>query len=399
MPKDLNTKIMKSTVLSISVIFLLVSATNAQFLPNKIKNFLDLNYTTQEDGVWKQVPGACDGNKSVLTGDFDGDGQTDYLVRFKTGKTPDSTRLYLVAFLNHNGEFTPNPFYDVAFTGELLRSSSIIIKKGATVSVGLGAEGEGPNIALQTDAVTNYICETDASKTFVYKNGEMRDIKDGFSKSSPTSTVTSTTFTPVVASTQSVQPTPTPISTATPKPQAYRIYYLSGNWTRKPSDGSVSDLKISIVQTGRNFTLKVNENQVKGTIQGDKFVIEGLAESGTIEKNENVISWSDGIWARDGSPQANLPTNPNTDSTPTNPNLSGKWLILGADGNTISSNEGIITQNETGFVFEIKTPASVKKAAGYLKDGKLITGWETTGSISTDGKVIIWSDKTLWKRQ
>lgn len=170
---------------------LIQNVADAQTLPNKIKNYLDANYTNTEDGAWRQVRSACDGNKSVLTGDFDGDGQTDYLVRIKTGKTPQSLRLFLIAFFNRNGEFTPEPFYEEAFTDDILRSSSVILKKGTTVSLGLGAEDEGPNLELKTDAVAQYICETDAAKTFIYRDGEMKDIQEVSIETTPTTAVNS----------------------------------------------------------------------------------------------------------------------------------------------------------------------------------------------------------------
>lgn len=33
-----------------------------------------------------------------------------------------------------------------------------------------------------------------------------------------------------------------------------------------------------------------------------------------------------------------------------------------------------------------------------MRDGKVTTGWGITATVSTDEKVILWSDKTLWTR-
>lgn len=494
---------MKRLVLWWSVMFLLVSASSAQTLPNPIRTFLDSYYTTAEGGAWQEVPGACDEKKAVLTADFDGDGQPDYLVRFKTGKTVRSTRLHLVAFFNRNGEYTPEPFYEEAYTNELLRSTTLIIVKGTTVSLGLGAEGEGPNTVLKTDAVAQYICETDAGITFVYRDGAMKNIRDfnaaaaedptrastakptaGLidsigknplkSNARPTSAVPnlngnwqrtladgtlSKTKLVVVQSGSSVtlqvdtdkvkgsikagklfldgvadggtieqngslirwpdsvwmrEGTVTKTLTV---PVGQETFNLSGNWVRKPADGSVSDFKLSVIQSGTDFTLHINENKVTGSIKGNKFVVNGLDESGTIEQNGELIRWSDGVWVREGGSPAKLPNGsdivgdnktsgkqpiligsiPGNTSMP--PILSGTWTIFGADGKAVPDTVGKTSYDETTLVFEIKTTNSMRRATTYIENGKIHTGWNTTGTVSPDGNVITWSDGTRWKRK
>ena len=114
---------------------------------------------------------------ATLRGIFNHDGRTDYLVRVTTGRTTRNKRLYLIGFINQKGDYTPDPFLDRAYSQDELRSASAVIRKGTIVSLGLGEEGQGPFVELKSDAVMQYICETDASTTYAYANGEFKDIQ------------------------------------------------------------------------------------------------------------------------------------------------------------------------------------------------------------------------------
>lgn len=143
-------------------------AANAQTMPARITKYLNANHAG-----WTKTPGFCEGKKWFLTGDFNGDRRIDYVVRFKIGKSP---RLRLYAFVKSGTTYLPVKISDEIYGEDLRRSSFSIIKKGMTVSLGQGEEGAGPTTKLKTDAVTQYICETDAAITYVYKNGRFTNI-------------------------------------------------------------------------------------------------------------------------------------------------------------------------------------------------------------------------------
>lgn len=148
-----------------------VWAATAQTLPPKVTGFLNHFYAG-----WKQAPGTCDRRTWFLTGDFDGDGLKDYLVRIKTGKSARPMRLNLIAFFGAgDGKYPAKQILDDPYKGDLLRSSFSVIKKGTKIQLG---EGEGPTITLDHDAASQYICQTDAVKTLIYKDGKWKNIYD-----------------------------------------------------------------------------------------------------------------------------------------------------------------------------------------------------------------------------
>jgi hypothetical protein len=164
-------KVMMKITFCLSILLLSVWVSNAQTIPASITNQLNTSYKG-----WTKVPGFCEGKKWALTGDFNGDKKTDYVVRFKVGKK--SSWLFLFAFINKGGKYTPVKITEDDYSDDFLRSAFSIIKKGIIVSLGQGEEATGPSIKLKTDSVTQYICETDAAKTFVFNNGEFKNIQD-----------------------------------------------------------------------------------------------------------------------------------------------------------------------------------------------------------------------------
>lgn len=202
-------------------------------------------------------------------------------MRIRTGRTAASARLHLIAFFNSGGQFTPEPFYEEALSGDILRSASAVMKKGTNLNLGLGAEGEGPSIVLATDAVGQYICETDASRAFIYKDGAMKDVRQAFTSA------TATTATKVTSQ--------TPIPAKTPIPN------LNGRWTMitKGKTGAKplpiefynqADAALIFRSAETDFPIFINDDAV--------FLIETM---GVIAQNANVIRLRGGNYiVRDG---------------------------------------------------------------------------------------------------
>lgn len=56
-----------------------------------------------------------------------------------------------------------------------MRSFVAVTKKGTRIQLG---EGVGPTVTLANDAASQYICETDAIKTLIYKDGKWKNFYD-----------------------------------------------------------------------------------------------------------------------------------------------------------------------------------------------------------------------------
>src|SRR5262245_27332159 len=143
---------MKKLTMSFAIVLLTTWAANAQSIPADATKFLNQHYKG-----WKPAPGTCDNRSWFVTGDFDADGMKDYVVRVKTGTTAKAMKLILVAFLNFGGGplYRSQQILSDPYKGEMLRSSFTMIKKGTKIQLG---EGDGPTIALENDAVSQYIC-------------------------------------------------------------------------------------------------------------------------------------------------------------------------------------------------------------------------------------------------
>ena len=161
---------MKKLNFCVTIMFLAAWVTNAQNVPARITNYLNANHAG-----WTKARGFCESKRWFLTGDFNGDRKIDYVVRFKTGKTP---RLQLYAFVKKGKNYLPIKISADVSDKEFRRSSFSIIKRGSTVSLGQGEEGSGSTTKLKTDAVVQYICETDATVTYIYKNGDFKNIAE-----------------------------------------------------------------------------------------------------------------------------------------------------------------------------------------------------------------------------
>ena len=162
---------MKKLTLCFLALLLSAWVSSAQTIPAKITGSLNRHYAG-----WKQAPGSCDNRKWFLLGDFDGDGIMDYVVRIKTGKSARSMRLKLIVFFGvDGGEYPTTKILDEPYKSDLLRSSFSVIKKGTKIQLG---EGDGPTITLENDAASQYICQTDAIKTLIFKDGAWKNIYD-----------------------------------------------------------------------------------------------------------------------------------------------------------------------------------------------------------------------------
>lgn len=390
---------MKKIIGIISFVVLFTAAANAQVLPAKIKAYLDSNFTSAESGPWKLAPGACGGGKAILTGDFNGDGRTDYLVRFITGKFTRDRSLHLIGFINKNADYIPDAFFEDEYTGDMLRSATSIVKKGTFVNSGPSEDSEAPMISLKTDAVAQYICETDQSITYVFKGMEFKNLYPGDSKPDK----------PIV-----VQPL---VNTASIDP--------TGTWAIVQNDGTQTPgSQIYIRKRGDNIDIIMD--LAYGALGGDRTAIirngmvvftDTSGGSAAIDPTGTVIYWPTGSkWVRqnrsvppvfatqlsDKWPSPSRPTpnpTPRPVHNPTMSDLSGNWTVFGTDGKVSPSTTGTVTVKDGGLWFEINTPNTVKRATAVMEKGVIRTGWGTTVTLSTDGQVLIWSDGTLWKRQ
>ena len=151
---------MKNLILCVTTVVLSVWVSNAQNLPAKITSFVNDHYKG-----WKQTPGTCENRNWALRGDFNGDGKSDYLLRFRSGNSVKNTQLSLLAFLNHAPNYIPANIMDAKYDGDMKRSSFKIMKKGETVQL------VGGPVKLRTDAVMTYVCETDNVSVFVLRQG------------------------------------------------------------------------------------------------------------------------------------------------------------------------------------------------------------------------------------
>lgn len=165
---------MKQIILCAAIVIASVCVADSQTLPAKITEYLNANHRG-----WKKAPGFCEGKKWFLTGDFDGNKRIDYVVRFKIGKTAKTTRMRLYAFLkNEKGFYTSRQITENSDDADSRRSGFAIVKKGTMVNSGKGEEGEAPTIKLKNDAVSQYICETDAATTYIFKNQKFQTLAD-----------------------------------------------------------------------------------------------------------------------------------------------------------------------------------------------------------------------------
>ena len=292
------------------VMFVFATGASAQVLPVKIKKFLDDYYTSAEMGKWQQAPGACSGKKWLLTGDFNNDGRTDYLVRILAGRGSGRS-LHLIGFINEKGDYTPDPFLEEEYKGDTRRTATTIIKKGSTISSTLLGEGEGSTRMLTADLVNQYICETDAAMVYSYKDGQFKKFGDGdplldtrpvMPKPSselvtgplPTPTPTPGRTTPRPTDNPPVQTPPTPTTTKLPNiVGSYRIY---------KADGKVDASGGTVLYENGVLTFKISDGRAFSSATAfvkDGVISTGWGRTAITSPDGQTIFWSDKTrWVR-----------------------------------------------------------------------------------------------------
>lgn len=150
-------------IVSAMVFFCQIAA--AQSLPAKAKSYLSKNYSG-----WKltTVARLCsrDFSRSVVVGDFDGDGRSDYAIKFTRGG-----RGYILALLDRKPGYEAHVL--VNRTAATIRSTGLsIARKGDEYPIG----GEYPEFEygrLPNDAPMIGPCASEA-EFVVYKNGKFQ---------------------------------------------------------------------------------------------------------------------------------------------------------------------------------------------------------------------------------
>jgi hypothetical protein len=134
-------------------------------LPLQIRGYLNKNYPG-----WKLMPTAdgCSARfrGASASGDFDGDGGRDYLVKFvKRG------RGYIMAFLKRKSDYEAHVLHGNMSGAEIKSTGISVFRKGERVPTG-DAEEDGSTEVLTNDAPFDGPCESDAGGVHTYRNGK-----------------------------------------------------------------------------------------------------------------------------------------------------------------------------------------------------------------------------------
>jgi len=144
---------------AVFAIILVAQETFAQNLPSAIKTYLNRNYAG-----WKLSPTRknCDPNinPGFVAGEFDGDGNRDYAVKFSSGD-----KGYVLAFLQSGNTFKPFVLHN--YTAEEARASSFAIWKKGSIF-----EYNNKKLRLKHDSPSDYFCESDVGGIHYYRNGK-----------------------------------------------------------------------------------------------------------------------------------------------------------------------------------------------------------------------------------
>jgi hypothetical protein len=285
---------MKNITLCLSLTFLLVPPLYAQILPAKIQKFLDDRYSSLEHGAWKQAPGACGGNKWLLTGDFNGDGRSDYLVRILTGKGRQRS-LHLIGFINEKGDYTPDAFFEEGYTGDLTRSASSVLKSGTTFNSTLS----GASATLKTDVVIQRVCDNDVSVTYAFTDGEFKNVGDTVSLLDKPAVIPAPT--PVSALPSNLYPLPTPTATPAPTPNG-DLRNIEGSYTIINADGKTELSTGTVFYKDGTLTFKMSDGRAFSTataIVNNGLITTGWNRTATVSADGNTILWSNNTkWVR-----------------------------------------------------------------------------------------------------
>lgn len=155
----------RKNLICVLVLCFFVSVANAQTLPNKVRVYLNKNYSG-----WKMSgnDGTCSETKRfVISGDFNGDKKSDFAVKFVKGRTG-----YIVAFVSQKSDYKAHVLESESASG-MKYTILNIERKGSQYPIG----GDIPDYIygkLPNDAPYTIPCESDAVAFYVYKNGRFK---------------------------------------------------------------------------------------------------------------------------------------------------------------------------------------------------------------------------------
>ena len=372
---------MKKIFVCSSILVFFAAVANAQVLPAKIKKYLDNNYTSDETGPWKQAPGACSGNKSILIGDFNGDGRTDYLVRILTGKFTRNKSLHLIAFINKNSDYTPDPFFEDEYNEDAQNSATLIIKKGTYVNSGPNEDSDAPSFPLKTDAVAQYICETDQSVTYAYKDGEFKTIYAGSLLDKPP-------VVPDAINPGSVLTTPLPVS-----PDVIGNKDLTGTWAVYQPNGTLTtDANIFIRKRGATYDIigsfasgNLGSDNI-GSVKNGVISFDQDMTPGTVDAGGATVRFSSGLkWVRKDSVLPAIFAKQMSEKWPfVTPDITGRWRLKNLDKPN-EQGDAIEFFDQVGTSIKVRTDG--RAYPGYTAEDAVFI-IEAMGAIEPGGNVI-----------
>lgn len=150
----------KNIFLSLFFVLVLLTLSNqtsfAQTLPAKVRSHLNTNYSG-----WKLYAGdpICN-SRAVVSGNFNSDGNTDYAVMFKKGRSG-----YVIAFVSQG----------TIYNAHVLESGSASDLNGNFLSVGRKGTQYSETQRLKYDAPEGGGCES-SSYFWIFNNGSFRRV-------------------------------------------------------------------------------------------------------------------------------------------------------------------------------------------------------------------------------
>jgi len=154
---------MKKTFVILTIIFLTSFVVEAQMLPAKVKNYLSRNYPGWEIGEsW--VVGSKP-LKANVSGDFNGDGKSDYAVLITKGD-----RIYAIALLAQNNSY--KAFNLLAQNRENRWIAGIdAMPKGSELHSETHHDNSGKTFRIKNDGIEIYDGERHG-RIFYWQNGK-----------------------------------------------------------------------------------------------------------------------------------------------------------------------------------------------------------------------------------
>jgi hypothetical protein len=143
---------------SLFLLSLISQLGSAQTLPKSLKTYLDRNYRG-----WS-LAGECydnvSENKRVLAGDFDGNDETDYAIKFVRG-----SKGFFMAFLANGKRWMPFYLHIWKDPDDAKFSDLILFDKGERYELGES------DFKLKFDAPADFRCESDVGGVHTFRKG------------------------------------------------------------------------------------------------------------------------------------------------------------------------------------------------------------------------------------